>query len=549
MTSEPLRFEPDGRAFDYIIVGAGSAGCVLANRLSADPAHRVLLLEAGGKDNYPWIHIPVGYLRCIDNPRTDWCFRTTPQANLNGRTLSYPRGRVVGGSSSINGMIYIRGQAADYDGWRNVGAVGWGADDVLPFFQRSEDFVDGAVDDHGSGGELRVERQRLHWEILDAVRDAAAIVGLPKRNDLMCTDLEGSGFFSVTQRSGLRLSAAGAFLNPVRRRRNLIVLTGAHVQRVCFHGKRAAGVEFELAGEQRVAKAEECVILAAGAIGSPQILEVSGIGDGARLQRLGVPVLHHAPDVGENLQDHLQLRCVYKVTGAKTLNGRASSILGKATMGIEYLLKRSGPMSMAPSQLGIFAKSNPSLTSSDLEFHVQPLSLDRFGEPLHPFSAFTAAPCNLHPYSRGSTHTAAPATRVPPTIDPNYLSDERDRQIAVAALRLTRRIVGQLPLQRFRPAEYLPGSALESDRELERAAGDVGTTIFHPVGTARMGADARAVVDPRLRVVGVDRLRVIDASIMPFITSGNTNAPTIMIAEKGAAMILEDARTRACAPR
>lgn len=532
----------DQTSFDYVIVGAGSAGCVLANRLSANPSTRVLLLEAGGKDDYVWIKIPVGYLYCMGNTRTDWCFRTEPQAGLSRRALNYPRGRVLGGCSSINGMLYVRGQKRDYDHWRQLGNIGWSAEDVLAHFQRAEDFVDGAVGEHGAGGEVRVERQRLHWDILDSIREAAAAAGLPNRDDCTSSDEEGAGYFSVTQRRGLRWSAADAFLRPARNRPNLSVHTGAHVARIAFEGRRAVGVEYGQGGTLKVARAGGGVILAAGAVASPQLLEVSGVGDGAVLGPLGVPVVHHLPGVGANLQDHLQLRCIYKVSGAATLNERFNSLWGKAAIGLEYLLFQSGPMSMAPSQLGIFARLDPSAESPDVEFHVQPLSLDKFGEPLHRFPAFTIAPCNLRPRSRGTVHATSADSRDAPRIDPKYLSDPEDQRAAAEAIRLTRRIVAQAPLARFMPQEHRPGAHLRSDGELIQAAGQVGSTIFHPVGTARMGRDALAVVDERLRVHGIEGLRVIDASVMPTITSGNTNAPTMMIAEKGAAMVIEDAR-------
>jgi choline dehydrogenase len=533
---------PETATFDYVIVGAGSAGCVLANRLSADPRNRVLLLEAGGKDDYIWVKIPVGYLYCIGNPRTDWRFKTELQDGLGGRSLNYPRGRVLGGCSSINGMIYVRGQKRDYDHWRQLGNVGWGSDDVLPYFQKSEDFAGGAVGEHGVGGELRVEGQRLHWPLLDAIRDAAGAAGLPIRDDMTFSDQPGVGYFSVTQRRGWRMSAATAFLRPALGRANLTVATGAHAERLMFEGKRTTGVVYRQGDVQKRARARGCVILAAGAIGSPHLMEVSGIGDGAHLGALGIPVLHHAPGVGNNLQDHLQLRCIYKIKGAATLNERARTLFGKAVIGLEYMLFRSGPMSMAPSQLAAFATSSPAVETPDVQYHIQPLSLDRFGEPLHDFPAFTIAPCNLRPRSRGSVHAVSADTRDAPRIDPNYLSDPEDRRVAADCLRLTRRIVAQEPLARYAPQEHAPGATYQSEEELAAGAGKVGSTIFHPVGTARMGQDERAVVDERLRVRGVEGLRVIDASVMPTITSGNTNAPTIMIAEKGAAMVLEDSR-------
>ncbi len=527
--------------YDFIIVGGGTAGCVLANRLSANPKVRVLLLEAGGKDDYIWVRIPVGYLYCMGNPRTDWCFRTESQKGLAGRALNYPRGRVLGGCSSINGMIYVRGQKADYDHWRQLGNIGWGADDVMESFHKLEDFAAGDLGMHGTGGEVRIEKQRLHWPLLDAIADAAVAAGIPKRASITTSDTDGVGYFSVTQRRGLRWSAATAFLRPAMKRANLTVVTSAVTQKILFEGRRAVGVEYLEGRALKIARANASVILAAGAIGSPHLLEVSGVGDGARLKSLHIPLVHHAPGVGENLQDHLQLRCVYKVTGAATLNERVRTLFGKALIGAEYALFRSGPMSMAPSQLGLFARSDAAMETPDIEFHIQPLSLDRFGEPLHAFPAFTMAPCNLRPRSRGAVHAISPDVATAPKIDPNYLADPHDRLVAARALRLTRRIVAQEPLRRYAPVEYMPGLHFESDDELASAAGQVGSTIFHPVGTARMGQDAGAVVDERLRVRGLDGLRVVDASVMPAITSGNTNAPVMVIAEKGATMALKDA--------
>jgi len=528
--------------FDYVIVGAGPAGCVLANRLSADPATSVLLLEAGGRDNYIWIHIPVGYLYCMGNKRTDWCFKTEAEAGLNGRALAYPRGKVLGGCSSINGMIYMRGQARDYDQWRQLGNAGWSWEDVLPYFKRSQDQVRGADEMHGAGGEVRVEEQRLSWEILDAFRDAAAETGIPKTDDFNRGNNEGCGYFQVTQRRGIRRSAARAFLHPVLKRPNLTVLTHAQAARIRLDGRRATGVEFWRDGEKSFAAASREVLLAAGAVGSPQLLQVSGIGPGELLQRHGIAARHPLPGVGENLQDHLQLRMAYKVHNTKTLNERANRLIGRIGIGLEYALFRRGPMTMAPSQLGAFAKSDPARETPDLEYHVQPLTLDRFGEPLHAFPAFTASVCNLRPTSRGSIHITGPDAREAPSIKPNYLATEEDRRVAIAAIRLTRRICAAPALARFAPEEFKPGIEAQSDAELAQVAGDIATTIFHPVGTCRMGQDDGAVVDDRLRVRGIASLRVVDASIMPVITSGNTNAPTVMIAEKAADMIREDAR-------
>jgi choline dehydrogenase len=527
-------------SFDYVIVGAGSAGCVLANRLSADPEVSVLLLEAGGSDNYIWIHIPIGYLYTQNNPRTDWCFKTEPEERLQGRALNYPRGRVLGGCSSINGMIYMRGQARDYDQWRQLGNAGWSWEDVLPYFRKSEDHVAGTDAFHGTGGEWRVESMRLSWEILDAFREAAAEVGIPGTDDFNRGNNEGCGYFAVNQKRGVRWNTAKAFLKPVRDRGNLRVLTGAQATRIRFAGKRVAGLEFSHRGAAAHAAVNGELILAAGAIGSPHLLQLSGVGPAPLLQECGVPVVHALSSVGENLQDHLQIRIVYKVHNTKTLNEQAGSLTGRIAMAMQYALTRRGPLTMAPSQLGAFARSDPSRETPNLEYHVQPLSLDRFGEPLHPFPAFTASVCNLRPESRGTVRLRSADPEAHPAIHPNYLSAVEDRQVAADAIRLTRQICAARAMRRFAPEEFRPGEAYRSEEDLARAAGEIGTTIFHPVGTCKMGSDTRAVVDERLRVSGIAGLRVVDASIMPTITSGNTNAPTIMIAEKGAAMIRED---------
>ncbi|WP_342360979.1 GMC family oxidoreductase [Terrarubrum flagellatum] len=530
--------------FDFIICGAGSAGCVLANRLSQDGKYSVAVVEGGGRDNWIWFHIPVGYLFAIGNPRSDWMFRTEPDPGLNGRSLAYPRGKVIGGSSAINAMIYMRGQAADYDGWRQLGLTGWGWNDVLPLFRKQQDFFRGESELHGAGGEWRVDYPRASWELLDRFIDAAEQAGVPRSDDFNRGDNEGCGYFHVNQKNGRRWSAARGFLKPALSRPNLELITNALVDRVVFDGRRATGVVIVRGGEKKTLKARCEVILSAGAVASPAILERSGVGAGDRMKSLGVDVVHDAPGVGENLQDHLQLRAIYKVSGVKTMNGEYRSLIKRGWMGLEYALFRKGPLTMAPSQLGAFAKSSPEFATANVQFHIQPLSLDKFGDPLHAFDAFTVSVCNLRPESRGSVHARSAKPEDAPKIDPHYLSADKDREVAADALLLARRIVAQPALAKFRPEEYKPGADISTREDLMHAAGDIGTTIFHPVGTAKMGveSDPTAVLDERLRVRGVDSLRVIDASAMPRITSGNTNSPTMMIAEKGAAMIIEDAR-------
>ncbi len=538
--------------FDYVVVGAGTAGCLLANRLSADPSVRVLLLEAGGRDDYLWIHIPVGYLYCIGNPRTDWLYATQAEPGLNGRAIKYPRGRVLGGCSSINGMIYMRGQRRDYDEWAALGNPGWNWDEVLPYFTRHEDYHrldDGGTDPlHGHGGEWRVESQRLSWELLEAFRRAAAETGIPNTDDFNRGDNFGCGYFEVNQKRGVRWNTSKAFLHPVMHRSNLKVLTGAQVTRLRLRGDgsgRVEGVEYRLgngSGESKCSLATHEVVMAAGAVGTTAILELSGIGRPDVLRAAGIAPVVEVAGVGENLQDHLQLRTIYKVQGVPTLNVQANSLFGKIGMGLNYFLFKRGPMTMSPSQLGAFARSDPGQATPNLEYHVQPLSLDKFGEPLHAFPAFTASVCNLRPTSRGSIHVASSDPAAAPVIRPNYLSTDEDRRIAAEAIRLTRRIVAADALKRYSPQEYLPGAAVDGEEALARAAGDIGTTIFHPVGTCKMGpaSDPMAVVDARLRCHRVPGLRIADASVMPTITSGNTNSPVLMIAERAAELIVAD---------
>ncbi|NLD56115.1 MAG: FAD-binding protein [Burkholderiaceae bacterium] len=547
------------QTFDYVIVGAGTAGCLLANRLSADPSRRVLLLEAGRKDNYHWIHIPVGYLYCIGNPRTDWLYQTEPEAGLNGRQLRYPRGKALGGCSSINGMIYMRGQARDYDNWAALtGDDAWRWDNVLPSFKQHEDHHRGPSEFHGAkpgnvtlpgggGGEWRVEKQRLRWDVLDAFAAAAQQAGIPATEDFNRGDNEGVGYFEVNQKNGWRWNTAKAFLRPAcESRRNFTLWTSAQVSRLLLERQadgatRCTGVEVWTDRGMVTVRATREVVLSAGSIGSPQLLQLSGIGPAALLRRHGVQVRQDLPGVGANLQDHLQIRAVFKLNDAKTLNTMVGNLAGKALVALEYALKRSGPMSMAPSQLGAFTRSSPDKPYPDLQYHVQPLSLDAFGEPLHVFNAFTASVCNLNPTSRGTVSIRSARFQDAPAIAPNYLGTPEDRKVAAASLRVTRHIVAQPAMAKYQPQEWKPGVQFQTDEELARLAGDIATTIFHPVGTTRMGRadDPLAVVDSRLRVRGVAGLRVVDAGVMPVITSGNTNSPTLMIAEKAAQWILQ----------
>jgi choline dehydrogenase-like flavoprotein len=531
--------------FDYIVVGAGTAGCIVANRLSADPTKRVLILEAGGRDNWIWFHIPVGYLFAIGNPRADWMFRTEPEPGLNGRSLAYPRGKVIGGSSAINAMISMRGQAADYDHWRQLGLTGWGYEDVLKSFLKLEDHFLGKSEHHGVGGGWRIEAPRLSWDVLDAVANAASEMGIRRTDDFNTGDNEGIGYFHVNQKRGRRWSSARGFLKPVLNRANLRLETNVMVDRLIIENGRAVGVCFRQNGQQIEARAKAEVVLCAGAVGTPHLLQRSGVGPAEWLSEAGVDVILDKPGVGRNLQDHLQQRAIYKVAGVRTLNETYYNLFRRGWMGIDYALRRRGPLTMAPSQLGIFTRSDPHRERANIQFHVQPLSLDKFGDPLHRFPAITVSACNLQPTSRGTVKLRSERPDEAPAIAPHYLSTDEDRQVAADAIRVTRRLMKQKALGAYHPEEYLPGPSVGDDAaSLAKAAGDIGTTIFHPVGTAKMGAasDPTAVVDERLRFYGIDGLRIVDASVMPTITSGNTNTPTAMIAEKGASMIVADGR-------
>ncbi len=529
--------------YDYIIVGAGTAGCILANRLSADGKSRVLILEAGGQDNWIWFHIPVGYLFAIGNPRSDWMFRTVEEPGLNGRSLAYPRGKVIGGSSAINAMVAMRGQSADYDGWRHLGLPGWGWSDVLPAFRSIEDSFLGDSEHHGVGGGFRVEAPRLSWAVLDRIRDAAVDMGIPATPDFNTGDNEGAGYFHVNQKLGRRWSSARGFLKPALKRKNLRLETHVEVEKLLVEDGRATGVVYRRGGERVTVRTPGEVILSAGSIGSAKILQLSGIGDPDWLAEAGIGCMHYSPGVGRNLQDHLQQRAIYTVEGIKTLNETYHSLVGRALMGLDYAVRRRGPLTMAPSQLGIFTRSDPQQARPNIQFHVQPLSLDKFGDPLHTYPAITVSACNLRPTARGTVRLASGDPAAPPVISPAYLSTEDDRRVAADAIRVTRRLMAQPSLADIKPTEQLPGPSVGNDEaSLARAAGDIGTTIFHPVGTAKMGHDddQMAVLDARLKVRGVSGLRVIDASVMPTITSGNTNTPTAMIAERGAALVLAD---------
>jgi len=526
--------------FDYIIIGAGSAGCVLANRLSTNPSNKVLLIEAGGKDNYPWIHIPVGYFKTMHNPSVDWCYKTEPDETMNGRSIRYPRGKTLGGSSSINGLLYIRGQSKDYDVWRQMGNSGWGWDDVLPYFIKAENQERGKDNYHGVGGPLSVSDQRIQLPLLNEFQNAAEEFGIPKIKDFNTGDNHGCGYFQVTEKDGFRCSTAVGYLNPIKKRQNLKIITNAHVKKINFENKIAKEVEYWQDNELKVISGNKEIILSSGAIGSPQILQTSGIGNSQKLKKLGIQMVNELNGVGENLQDHLMFRPIYKVHGLKSLNKKINSLFGNLMIGLEYVFNRSGPMTMGASQMCMFAKSDPSLELPDLQWHVQPMSMDTLGATKnHDFHAFTPTVSNIRPTSRGHVNIVDQDTRIYAKVKLNYLSTDHDRMVAAKGLKLTRKIIMESEtFKKYKPEEYRPGININDDEELVKAGSDYTQTIFHPVGTCKMGQDDMAVVDEKLKVKGVQNLRVIDASIMPNITSGNTNAPTIMIAEKGADMIL-----------
>ena len=528
--------------FDYIILGAGSAGCVLANRLSENPNHKVLLIEAGGKDNYPWIHIPVGYFKTMHNPSVDWCYNTEPDETMNNRSIRYPRGKTLGGSSSINGLLYIRGQHRDYDIWRQLGNKGWSWEDVLPYFIKAEDQERGGNEFHGVGGPLSIANQRMSLPLLNEFQNAAQEFGIPKTKDFNTGNNHGCGYYQVTEKDGFRCSTAVGYLNPVKKRTNLKIIIKAHVKKINFENKVAKEVEYWIENQLFTVAANKEIILSSGAIGSPQLLQVSGIGNSDKLKNLGIDMIHELKGVGENLQDHLMFRPIYKIQNIKSLNKKINSLFGNLLIGLEYVFNRSGPMTIGASQLGMFAKSDPSLELPDLQWHIQPMSMDSLGATKnHGFHAFTPTVSNIRPSSKGHVNIVDSDSRTYAKIKMNYLSTDEDRRVAAAGLKLTRKIVLESEtFKKYYPEEYRPGIHLNEDEDILKAAADYAQTIFHPVGTCKMGSDENAVVSDELKVHGIKNLRVIDASIMPNITSGNTNAPTIMIAEKGADMILNN---------
>lgn len=532
-------------SFDYVIVGAGSAGCVLANRLTEDGRSTVAILEAGPRDTNPWIHIPAGYFRTMYNPEVTWQYGSGPEPHLDGRIVAWPRGRVLGGSSSINGLLYVRGQARDYDVWRQLGNDGWAFRDVLPYFRRAEDQERGSDDLHGKGGPLAVTDVRMESLLCEAYIAAAIEAGVPPTRDFNGATQEGAGYYQLTTRDGRRASTAMSYLHPASKRKNLAVITDAEVERIVLDGKRAVGVRYTTKAGTKTIRARREILLAAGAIGSPQILELSGIGQGDVLKAAGIEVRHELKGVGENLQDHYQVRFVYEMSTNDSLNAVWNSPLKQVKTGIEYATRRRGILTIGAGVAGIFAKTQPDLDEPDIQFHFMPLSAERPGQGLHTFSGVTQSVCVLRPESRGHQHILSPDPKAKPSIVANYLAAESDRRITLDGMKLARKISEMPSFKKVMKREHFPGTETRTDDEMMAIARKWGTTIFHPCGTCKMGTDPMAVVDPRLRVHGTEGLRVIDASIMPNLVSGNTNAPTIMIAEKASDMIREDARAYA----